>query len=817
MEKQARLVIIGAGIVGCSAAYHLTQKGWRDIVVIDQGTLFETGGSTSHAPGLVFQTNPSKMMTELAKYAVALYSRLELDGQPCWRPVGGMEVAYTQERWEDLKRKWGWSKSWGLEAALLTPQEASEKSPLLDPDKIHGAYYVPSDGLAKAVRACAAMARAAQATGGATFFGNTTVTGFEIKNGRVHAVLTDREPIVTEQVLLCAGIWGPKLGRMAGVSIPLVPVEHQYVIAGPIPQLAGATDEIIHPILRHQDYSMYFRQHADSYGIGSYNHEPRLVRPEDILSPEEAPVMPSLREFTPADFDAAWAAAVELLPPLKGAAFTYAINGMFSFTPDGNPILGEAPEVKGFWVAEAVWVTHGGGVGKVVAEWMADGTPSMDLREADINRFPAFAHTQAYVEARGAQQYREVYDIIHPLQQMDHPRNLRQSPFHRRQEALGGVFFESAGWERPQWFTANESLLGEQTFPPRSGWAARFWSPIAGAEHQVTRGRVGLFDLTPFTKIEVSGPGALEYLQQLAANEMDQPVGKVTYTALLNEEGGIMCDLTVTRLARDRFLVITGVAAGPHDLAWMRDHRPADGSVKLVDISSARCGIGVWGPRARDLLQTISADDLSNKAFPYLTAQPIAVREIPALALRISYAGELGWEVYAPMEHGLKLWDTLWQAGQPLGVTAVGNAAFDSLRLEKGYRAWGSDIHTDYNPFEAGLGFAVRMDKGDFIGRRALQQASQEGIKRRLCCLVLDDPDKIVMGKEPILDGDKRLGYVTSANYGYSVQQSIAYGYLPNEYSTPGSAVEIQYFGERYAATVAKEPLYDPGNARLKG
>jgi glycine cleavage system aminomethyltransferase T/glycine/D-amino acid oxidase-like deaminating enzyme len=816
MEKQAKLVVIGAGIVGCSATYHLTKMGWRDIVVIDQGPLFETGGSTSHAPGLVFQTNGSKMMTRLAQYTVALYSQLSLDGGPCWHPVGGMEVAYTRERWQDLKRKHGWAQAWGLEAALLSPQEAKQKSPLLDPTKIHGAYFVPSDGLAKAVWACEAMARQAEETGDATFHGHTTVTGFEIEDGRVQAVITDQGRITTEMVLLCVGIWGPKVGRMAGVSIPLTPVEHQYVISTPIPELAGESREIVHPILRHQDYSMYFRQHADCYGIGSYKHEPRLVEATEILSPDEAPEMPSLREFTPGDFEVAHAAAVELLPPLQGADFTYKINGMFSFTTDGNPVLGEAPGVSGFWVAEAVWVTHGGGVGKVIAEWMVEGAPSLDLREADINRFHPHAHSPSYIRARGAQQYREVYDIIHPFQQMAHPRNLRLSPFHQRQEELGAVFFESSGWERPQWFDANLGFVEGMDFAPRSGWEARYWSPVIGGEHAAIRERVGLIDLTPFTKLEVSGPGALAYLQSITANQMDQPTGKVTYTAMLDKRGGIKCDLTVTRLGADRFLVVTGVASGPHDLAWMRRHLPGDGSVRIADLSSAYCGLGVWGPKARELAQSTSEDDLSDAAFPYLTARSITIGEVPALALRISYVGELGWELYAPVEYGLKLWDRLWEAGQPLGVAAVGGGAFDALRLEKGYRSWGADIHTDYNPYEAGLGFAVRLDKGAFIGREALQRIKREGAAQKLCCITLNDPAQVVMGKEPILNGEKVLGYVTSANYGYTVGKSIAYGYLPLDYAEPGTPVEIAYFGERYKGSVSREPLYDPQNARLK-
>lgn len=814
MQDRARLVVIGAGIVGCSAVYHLTRMGWRDIVVLDQGPLFETGGSTSHAPGLVFQTNFARMMTEFSRYAVKLYNELNLDGQPCFYPVGSVEIAYTRERWEDLQRKLGAAKSWGLEAALLSPEETRQKLPLLDPKKIHGAYYVPSDGLAKAVRACEAMARASRQ--GATFCGHTTVTGVEVKDGRVRAVLTSDGRIATEQALLCAGIWGPRIGRMAGVPIPLTPMQHQYTMTAPLPELAGETREVVHPVVRHQDYAMYFRQQADRYGIGSYKHEPLLVDPDDLPAWSESRRSPAVMGFTPEHFKVAHAAAVELFPPLGRAELTDRINGIFSFTPDGMPLIGESLDVRGFWVAEAVWITHGGGVGKAVAEWMAEGTPALDLREADLNRFPPHALTPAYVKARGAQNYREVYDIIHPAQQMENPRPLRLSPFYPRQKDLGAVFFESAGWERPQWFEANEALLQGQTRPARAGWEARYWSPVQAAEHRAARERAVLCDLTAFTQIEVAGPGALAFLQVITANEMDRPVGRVVYTAMLNERGGIHCDLTVARLGLDRFLVLTGGASGPHDLAWIRTHAPSDGAAHVTDVTSKYCGLGLWGPRARDILRQVSPDDVSDGAFPYFTARRITLDFIPALALRVSYVGELGWEIYTLTEYGLRLWDTLSEAGRSFGLTALGAGAFDSLRLEKGYRLWGADIHADDNPYEAGLGRAVKLDKGDFLGRQALLRIQQQGVSRRLCCLTLNDPDAVVLGKEPILDDERVLGYVTSANDGHTVGKYIIYGYLPLPYATPGKRVEVEYFSRRYGATVRDEPLYDPEGLKLK-
>ena len=815
MQSQARLIIIGAGIVGCSVAYHLTRRGWRDIVVVDQGPLFDTGGSSSHAPGLVFQTNASKLMTTLAKDTVKLYSGLELDGQPCWYGVGSLEVAYTAERWQDLHRKLGFAKSYGLEAGLISPQEAHDLVPLLSPGVIHGAYHVPSDGIAKPVRAAEAMSRYAQEHG-AAFYGNTTVTDIIVKAGRVHGVETTAGRITAEMVLICAGIWGPRVGCMAGVSIPLMPVQHQYARTAPLPALQGESREVVHPIVRHQDYAMYFRQEADSYGIGSYRHEPLVVDADDILSPAEAKRAPAMMDFTPEHFTVARRAAGELFPALRDLELTDAFNGMFSFTPDGLPILGESPQVNGLWVAEAVWITHGGGVGNVVAEWMTNGVTSLDLREADYNRFPAHAHTPAYVKARGAQQYREVYDIIHPQQQLENPRNVRCSPFQPRLEALGAVFFESAGWERPQWFGVNEDLIAECAVPVRSGWEAQQWSPIQAGEHRATRERAAMYDLTAFTKIEVSGPSALEFLQSITANQLDRPVGKVVYTAMLNRNAGIQCDLTLTRLARDRFLVLTGGASGTRDLAWMRSHLPDDGSVAISDVTSEYCGIGLWGPKAREVLQRVCHEDVSNRAFPYFASKQITIGAAPARALRVSYVGELGWEIYVPTEYGLSVWDALWEAGQAFGIVAAGGGAFESLRLEKGYRLWGTDIHTEYNPYEAGLGWAVKLNKGNFLGREALMRIREAGIERRLCCLTMSDPNQVVLGKEPILDGERVLGYVTSANVGYTVGRSIAYGYLPLEYSTSGTTVEIEYFGRRYEATVTDEPLYDPGNSKLR-
>jgi glycine cleavage system aminomethyltransferase T/glycine/D-amino acid oxidase-like deaminating enzyme len=846
MKEHARLVIIGAGIVGCSAAYHLARQGWRDVVVIDQGPLFATGGSTSHAPGLVFQTNGSQTLCRMAQYSAGLYGELSLDGLPCFYPVGSLELAYTPERLRDLHRRAGWGRSWGLAPEVISPAEARGRLPLLDDTRILGALAVPGDGIAKAVRACEAMARFAEAHG-ASFYGRTGVTGFETAGGRVTAVLTEQGRIATDAVLLCAGIWGPKVARLAGVSVPLTPCQHQYVRTTPLPELAGEAHEVAHPIVRHQDKAVYARQIGDCYGVGSYQHEPLLVRPDDIpphgqwrsgtedaggrthdslAGPGAVPKwdMPSVLPFTPEHFAGSWEDMAEIMPALRGAGFAAAMNGMFSFTPDGNPVVGEAPELRGFWVAEAVWVTHGGGVGKAVAELLDRGVCEWDMRDCDVNRFEPHARSEPYVRARGWTQYDEVYDIIHPLQQIESPRPLRVSPFYGRQKELGAVFFEGRGWERPQWYESNaehRALNDEQgpfnvqpsAFSVRAGWAARNWSPIAAAEHLATRERVALYDLTSLSRCEVSGPGALALLQRLTTNQLDKPIGSVVYTCMCDERGGIRSDVTVTRLAEREFQVACN---GPSDLAWMREHAAADGSLFIRETTPGTCCVGVWGPLARELVQPLTAADLSNQAFAYFTARRLFVGEVPCLAQRVSYVGELGWEIYTSADYGQRLWDLLWRAGQPLGVIAGGRAAFESLRLEKGYRLWGVDMHAEHTPYEAGLGFTVKLDKGEFIGRAALARAREQGPARKLCCLVLDDPSVVAMGKEPVYADGRVAGYVTSATYGFSVNASFAYGYLPAQHAAAGAKVAIEYFGERHAATVAKEPLFDPKGTRLR-
>jgi len=813
MTKPPRVVIIGAGVVGSALADELTERGWTDLTVVDQGPLFAAGGSSSHAPGLVFQTNPSKTMTEFASYTVRKLSGLTLDGQWCFRQVGGLEVATTEARWTDLKRKHGLATSWGVEGALLSPEECAALHPLLDPARLLGGLHVPTDGLAKAVRAVEAQARRAIERG-ARFLGGHTVVDIGRQAGRVTGVETDQGFIPADIVVCAAGFWGPKIGRMVDLTIPLLPLAHQYAKTGQVAALAGVNDpalEASRPILRHQDQDLYYREHGDRVGIGYYGHRPMPVELDDILSPAEAPVMPSVLPFTEDDFAQAWQESLALLPELAGTKVEEGMNGIFSFTPDGGPIMGEHRELAGFWVAEAVWVTHSAGVARAMAQWLVNGQPDIDVHECDLHRFEQVQLAPSFIEERGKQNFIEVYDIVHPLQPMERPRPLRTSPFYQRQRELGAYFLEGAGWERPYWYEANAGLPAP--VPERDPWSARYWSPIAAAEAIATRQRVAMYDMTPLKRLEVSGPGALALLQRLTTNNLAKSVGSVTYTLMLGHDGGVRSDLTVARLGEHLFQV---GANGPLDEDWLRQHLPADGSVQVRDVTAGTCCIGLWGPQARALIQPLTRTDFSHAALKYFRATDAYLGEVPVTAMRLSYVGELGWEIYTSADLGLKLWDTLWAAGQEHGVVAAGRSAFNSLRLEKGYRSWGTDMTTEHDPYEAGLGFAVRMDKGDFIGRAAIEGRSEQTVPRRLTCLTLDDPAAVVLGKEPVFAEGSPVGYVTSASYGYSIGRSVVYAWLPSALSVPGTTLAVEYFGERLPATVAAEPLFDPQMDRIR-
>lgn len=820
-----RVVVIGAGIVGANLADELTDRGWTDVTVLDQGPLPLTGGSTSHAPGLVFQTTGSRTMSAFATYTVEKFLALgralgEGDGTWCFNQVGGLEVATTPERLADLHRKRGWAAARGIPAEVVDAQECVRRHPLVDPSRVLGGLATPTDGLAKASRAVAALMRRAQARG-ARFRGSTRVTGITQRGGRVTGVQTDRGEVPADVVVCCAGFWGRAVGAMVGMRVPLLPLAHQYAVTGQVPPLVGQGDERLEarlPILRHQDQDLYYREHNDRLGIGSYAHRPMPVGLDEL--PEGAATeraMPSMLPFTEEDFAPCWERSVRLLPALAETKVEEGFNGVFSFTPDGGPLIGESADVAGFWIAEAVWVTHSAGVARSVAQLLVDGRSEVDLHGCSVHRFEEFQTTDAYVVETAQQNFVEIYDVVHPLAPRRSPRDVRVSPFHPRQRELGAMFLEARGWERPHWYEANAALLAELPAPwrppARDDWAARFHSPIAAVEAWKTRTAVAMYDMTPLTRIEVSGRGAVAFLDGLTSGKMDTSVGSVTYTLALDDAGGIRGDLTVARLGEDLFQV---GANGPLDVHHLRQAAAGRADVTVRDVTGGTCCVGVWGPLARDLVQPLTDADLSHEGLKYFRATRAEIAGIPVLAMRLSYVGELGWEIYAGAEYGLRLWDTLWQAGQLLGVVAAGRAAFDSLRLEKGYRSWGADMTTEHDPYEAGLGFAVRPNsKGDFVGRAALAGRSADTVTRSLTCLTVDDGCSVVLGHEPVLVDGEPAGYVTSAAFGHTIGRPVAYAWLPAGLEI-GTAVEIRYFDRSVRATVASEPLVDPGMTRIR-
>ncbi|MEV6488131.1 FAD-dependent oxidoreductase, partial [Actinoplanes sp. NPDC051633] len=768
-----------AGIVGFPHAHQFTQRGCDDVTVIEQGPLYSTGGSSSHAPGLVFQTNPSRTMARFARYTVEKYVELG-----CFDQVGSLEVATTPARVAELYRRHGFATSWGISSAILDDSACRDLYPLLG-DSVLAGLHVPTDGLARAVEASSLQAERARSVG-ARFVQRERVVEIRTAGGAVTGVRTDVSEYPADIVVSCAGFWGPQIGAMAGVHIPLLPMAHQY----------ARTSTVAAPpttILRHQDRDLYFRAYDDHLGVGSYLHDPMPVDPTGFTD--------GMLDFTPDDFAESWKAAGELLPVLGEATVASGFNGVFSFTPDGFPLLGESPAVKGFWSAEAVWVTHSAGAARAVAEWIVDGRPSLDLHECDLNRFHESQLSPAYVRERSMRSFVEVYDIIHPL---DPPsvRNLRVSPFHERQVALGAVFGEGAGWERPLWYESNAFFEGFE----RDEWSLKHWSPRAATESVATREKVALYDMTPLMRLEVTGP--VSFLQGLTTNNVDRPVGTVVYTLLLDHAGGIRSDITVARLAEDRFQI--GVNS-PLDLHWLRRHAPA--GVIVRDITGGTCCVGVWGPRARDLVAPLTDIDVSHQAFGYFKARQGHVGTVPVTMLRVSYVGELGWEIYASADQGLTLWDTLWAAGRELGVIAAGRAAFNSLRLEKGYRLWGTDMSAEDDPYQSGLGFAVRLDAGDFVGKGALR--TDEPPDRRLTCLVLSRVDRVPMGREPVLVDGRTIGHVTSAAFGHTVRAPIAYAWLPADLKV-GAEVKIRYFDRLLNAVVSEEPLVDPKMERIR-
>ncbi len=808
---EARAVVIGGGVAGASVAFHLTELGWSDIVLLERSEL--TSGSTFHSAGLVGQLRSSVTLTRMMMYGVDLYRRLrdETGVDPSWHEVGSLRLASSAERIEELRRLAGWGQTFGLPLEIISTPAALELFPLFDPKGVEGAAYLPTDGHLDPNGLTFALAEGAKRRGCRILTG-TRVIGIHVERGRVRGVVADQGEIRSDVVVNAGGMFANEIGRLAGVEVPVVPMAHQYLITKPID---GVRPDF--PTMRDPDRLVYFREEVGGLVVGGYERAPAPWSVGGIAADFNHKLLPEDWER----FEQLADGAFLLVPALNTAEVVKLINGPEAFTPDGEFILGES-DVLGFFVA-AGFCAHGiagaGGVGKVLAEWIVEGEPELDVWKMDIRRFGHHYRSREYAKVRAIEIYSTYYDIHYPNEERQAGRPLKTAPTYSRLQALQAEFGEKAGWERPNWFRSNEDPAHEGLRP--RGWAGQHWSTAIPAEHLATRERAGLFDETSFAKIELSGPDACPFLQRTCANEMDRPVGTVTYTQMLNRRGGIECDFTVTRLAEDRFLIVTGTAFGNHDLGWIRKQLDgqggAGGGVEIRDVTAGLACLGLWGPRTRDILSSASPDDLSNGAFPYMTAREITVGDVPCWALRVTYVGELGWELYPTTEFAGRLWDTLVEAGRPHGLVAAGYRAIDSLRLEKGYRAWGSDITPEENPLEAGVGFAVRLDKPTgFTGREALAKAKADGVRKKLCCLSLADARSVAQGNEPVRQGERVVARVTSGGVGYSVGGSIAYAYLPIELAQVGTALDVEVFGRRVGAEVAAEPLWDPKGERIR-
>ena len=803
-----RIVIIGAGVVGAALADALVARGERDVLVLDKGPLFSTGGSSSHAPGLVSRTSTSRFLTETADATIRAFADLSTDDGPALLPVGTLEVAYNEERLAELWRRWGAAQAFGWHGDMIDPDDVLARWPIIERDGLLGGYATTDEGLAVALRGVEAQAARA-AEGGVRFVGGTEVTAVVTDGGHVTGVRTaGGDTIEADVVVCCAGVWGPAIAASVGLRLPMLPMEHQYAITSPLPALAAtAGQEAARPIVRHHDLGIYYRDHGDRVGVGSFHHRGLPVDPAALDGHPRNTETSLAFAFTEEDFADAWRLSCAFMPALADATLERRFNGVFGFTPDGYPLIGEHPDLTGFWVAESVWVTHSVGVAQIVADLLVGDDPAIDASPADLTRFDPAELEPGFVTPRCFDQYVDVYVAHHPAEPHGSARDIRHSAFVDRERSLEAVFVDVVTWERPQWYAANAGLLHDTRVRDRDAWSARHWSPIAIAEHAAVRERAGLFDMTPLTRIEVTGPGAASFLHRMVAGRVDRPVGAVTYGLLLDEHGGIVSDVTVARLEENRF-VLGG--NGPRDLAWLRAHAPTE--VTVASVTDQRASAALWGPAARDILSAIADADLSNEAFPYLTCRRLSVAGIDVDSVRISYAGELGWELAAAANEGAGLWDALWDAGRPRGLIAAGRAALGTLRLEKGYRAWGTDMTRQHGPEEAGLAFTIRRTDTEFLGAEAL--ASRPTATRVLRCLVLED-EQVAMGAEPVLVDGEAVGFVTSAGWGASVERSIALAWLPRSLET-GDVVAIAYFDRMLPAQVADEPLFDTSGERLR-
>jgi glycine cleavage system aminomethyltransferase T/glycine/D-amino acid oxidase-like deaminating enzyme len=831
LPSTARAVLVGAGIVGNSLAGHLARLGWSDLALIDKGPLPNPGGSTGHASNFIYPVDHSKEMTALTLDSMAQYEQLGVRIE-----CGGLEVARTEERMEELRRRMSSAASWGVDGvSLVTPAEVKELVPFIDESVIVGGFYCPTVSVVDSLRAGTLLREEAANAGALAVSANTEVLGIDVERGRVRRVRTTRGDVETDVVVIACGVWSPRLARMAGACIPLTPAVHQMIDIGPVPHFAGAKSAIEFPIVRDMDTNMYERQDGSGLEVGSYAHRPILHDPDEIPSIEASALSPTELPFTEDDFVQQMEHALELMPEIVGdesVGVKYAINGLLSLTPDTLPILGETPEVGGLWSAAAVWVKEGPGVGRALAEWMVEGEPEIDLQASDIARFHEPQKTVAHVRARASEAFNKTYGIVHPGEQWGSDRDVRLSPFWQRERDLDAVFYEVAGWERPHWYESNRPLVEEFEVADREAeWDSRWWSPIINAEHLAMRDRAAIFDLTAFCVFDVVGPGALESVQRVAMRQMDVKLGKVVYTPVLTPRGGFRSDLTIMRLADDQFRVVTGGAHGMADLKWFRDHLVGD--AQIFDLTSQWCTLGLWGPRARDILASTTSANVSHDGFPFATCRDIEMGPLRVLASRISYVGDLGWELYVPIDQGARLWDIVAEAGQPHGAVPAGIGVYGTTgRLEKCYRAFGFELDGEYDVVEAGMAWG-KVKEEDFVGKEAHVRQRSEDPATVMCTLTVDDHTaadgrrRYMLGGEPIqtrdgsplTDSKGRRSFVTSAGAGPSVGKHLLMSYLPPEHAVVGEELAVLYMNELFPVTVASASsaaVFDPDNERVK-
>ena len=829
-----RIVIVGAGIVGNSLAYHLCRLGETDVTLLDKGPLPNPGGSTGHASNFIFPVDHSKEMTLLTLESMRQYKELGV-----FIESGGIEIARTGERMQELTRRLASASSWGIEpVSLINPEQVKELVPFINERLILGGFNTPGAGVVDSLRAATIMRERGQEAG-LTVLANTEVLGIDVEGGRVRRVRTTRGEIEADRVVIACGAWSPRLARMAGALVPLTPMIHQMIDIGPVPRFADSKGMIEYPIVRDMDTNMYERQEGTGLEIGSYAHRPIWLDADEIPSIEESALTPTELPFTQDDFDPQMEIALELMPEIVGdesVGVKYAINGVLSVTLDGLPLLGETPEVRGLWSAAAVWIKEGPGAGKTVAELIVHGESEIDVFDSNIARAYPHQKTKAHVQARVNEGFNKMYGIVHPSEQWESDRGVRRSPFYEHERRLGAVFYEAAGWERPHWYESNAPLLdeyGDRITRREAEWESRWWSPIINAEHLAMRDRVAMFDLTAFAIFDVVGPGALDAVQHVAMRQLDVPIGRVVYTPLLTPSGGFKQDLTIMRLGERRFRFVTGGAYGMSDLKWVADHLPDDGSAQVHDQTSAWCTIGLWGPRARAVLASVTSDDVSHEGFPFARCRTIEVDSLAVLASRISYVGELGWELYAPIEQGGRLWEVIAEAGAPYGIIPAGAGVYGTTgRLEKCYRAYGAELEGDYTVVEAGMAWG-KVKEQDFIGKEAHVRHRSEPPAAVMCALTVDDHTsdsgvkRYMLGREPVLtrggesliDPRGRRSYVTSAGAGPSLGRHILMSYLPPEHAIAGNELAVEYMGERYPVTVRcsdSTPLLDPAGARIR-